>query len=427
MTIPQVGVTGVIQDPGLGGVLAKGIGGITQLLMQQQQMRDKQARDAADIAYQNELVTASRENRAMTKQQYEEQQRLMKQQEERSAAAIQELANVGGITHGVAAGLMLLPPAERAKKLTEYLMPQKLADNDRLVAPGANGQFSTVVGPDQTIKAADNSADYRNWLAGEINPQTGRAYDPNTAPSQLPPEQAKQWKVFQQSLESVRAPKGTSMSVQAGSSFAQGLGKAAGDVVAEGAVKARSARVDLNTIAELRKLLGEGGVLTGFGSENLTQIGSALAQLGIGGSGIADPVARTQAYAAIVGQRVGEVIKLFGSGTGLSDADREYAQQIAGGNLKMTPQALKRILDMGERADRFLIDTHNQAVDALPDDETPASVKRTLRVDAPPAAPTAPAASGKTYQYKGKSFPIIIGSDGKSYISTPDGTFKVGG
>ena len=37
MTIPNVGVSGVIQDPGLGGVLAKGIGGITQLLMQQQE------------------------------------------------------------------------------------------------------------------------------------------------------------------------------------------------------------------------------------------------------------------------------------------------------------------------------------------------------------------------------------------------------
>ncbi len=39
MGIPNVGVTGVIQDPGLGGVLAKGIGGITQLLQQQQEQQ----------------------------------------------------------------------------------------------------------------------------------------------------------------------------------------------------------------------------------------------------------------------------------------------------------------------------------------------------------------------------------------------------
>jgi len=44
----------------------------------------------------------------------------------------------------------------------------------------------------------------------------------------------------------------------------------------------------------------------------------------------------------------------------LSDADREYAQKIVGGSIKMTPQAAKRLLQMNEKAERFKIDRYNK-------------------------------------------------------------------
>jgi hypothetical protein len=52
----------------------------------------------------------------------------------------------------------------------------------------------------------------------------------------------------------------------------------------------------------------------------------------------------SQFYDTQGGILVGQIIKLFGSGTGLSDADREYAEKIAGALRKMQPKALKRVL-----------------------------------------------------------------------------------
>jgi len=54
-------------------------------------------------------------------------------------------------------------------------------------------------------------------------------------------------------------------------------------------------------------------------------------------------VANTQQYIATSGKQTGQVIKAFGSGTGLSDADREYANKIAGGSITMDAQALMDI------------------------------------------------------------------------------------
>jgi formyltetrahydrofolate synthetase len=51
---------------------------------------------------------------------------------------------------------------------------------------------------------------------------------------------------------------------------------------------------------------------------------------------------------------------LFGAGTGLSDADREFAKLIAGGNTQVTEAALRRILDINERAARGVIALHNE-------------------------------------------------------------------
>jgi hypothetical protein len=44
------------------------------------------------------------------------------------------------------------------------------------------------------------------------------------------------------------------------------------------------------------------------------------------------------------------IVKAFGSGSGISNADREYAEKMAGGQIKLDEASIKRILDIGERA-----------------------------------------------------------------------------
>jgi len=66
-----------------------------------------------------------------------------------------------------------------------------------------------------------------------------------------------------------------------------------------------------------------------------------------------------------MGGNVGSIITLFGAGTGLSDADREYAQIMAGGNVNLTEDALRKILLINEVQSRYAIDQYNKSVEKV--------------------------------------------------------------
>lgn len=71
----------------------------------------------------------------------------------------------------------------------------------------------------------------------------------------------------------------------------------------------------------------------------------------------------TDTFASLMGKQVGQVIKDFGSGTGLSDADREYAEKIAGGKITLTGGAIEKLLDINERLAIWDINYYNKAVE----------------------------------------------------------------
>lgn len=76
--------------------------------------------------------------------------------------------------------------------------------------------------------------------------------------------------------------------------------------------------------------------------------------------------ANTEAFVAARATEVGRLIKQFGSGTGLSDADREYAAQMAAGKIGLTKESIVKILDMNDRAARTLLDRYNQDAAQVP-------------------------------------------------------------
>ena len=159
--------------------------------------------------------------------------------------------------------------------------------------------------------------------------------------------------------------------------FETGIGKAQAERLMDDQRVAQDARGIIDTVQQGRQLL-QSGAITGFGAEFLTQVGAALNQAGI--SFAEDRVANTQAFAANMAQNVGRVIKQFGAGTGLSNADREYAEKMAGGKITLDRKALDRILDINERAARNVIVAHNKRVKDI-------KTNVPLTVEEPPALP----------------------------------------
>lgn len=114
----------------------------------------------------------------------------------------------------------------------------------------------------------------------------------------------------------------------------------------------------LNNIKEAEKLV-KSGIITGTGAEYLVNMGNFLSSR-LGVNLAKDPVANTQAYAATMGNQVGQIIKQFGSGTGLSDADREYAEKIVGGKITLNEGAIKRLMEINRKAFTNVVKNYNK-------------------------------------------------------------------
>ena len=141
----------------------------------------------------------------------------------------------------------------------------------------------------------------------------------------------------------------------------KGFETALGKQQAEELIKGRAAADDavdiINTVNTGREILKK-GIVSGFGANTIVGVGQALKQAGIDFGG--DATANSQAYASNMAQNVGKLIKQFGAGTGLSDADRQYATKMAGGEITLDEKAIRKILDINETAAKNIIRRHNE-------------------------------------------------------------------
>jgi len=145
--------------------------------------------------------------------------------------------------------------------------------------------------------------------------------------------------------------------------FEGGLGKGQSERILANQVVAQDAATILETNQIGRDLL-KSGAITGTGADFFVGFNNALKQAGVD-FGYADAAANSQAYAAAMGANVGRIIKQFGAGTGLSDDDRKFAEQMAGGKISLTETALRRILDINDKTANRVIDLHNKNVSGI--------------------------------------------------------------
>lgn len=157
------------------------------------------------------------------------------------------------------------------------------------------------------------------------------------------------------------------INVNTGNKFGSELGKTAAkrlDTEFENASVAVNELMANNEAAAMLK----NGVISGTAGDLRLGLARALATAGIG---FGDEVERTDAYFASTAGLVASVIKAFGSGTGLSDKDREYAQKMAAGEISLTNASMKRILGIRRRASNVIIKRYNsfagRSANAFPD------------------------------------------------------------
>ena len=82
---------------------------------------------------------------------------------------------------------------------------------------------------------------------------------------------------------------------------------------------------------------------TGYGATFRMDVARAARVAGIDISD-ADQIENTEEYASLAGARVADYITNLGAGTGLSDADREFAQKVVAGQIEMSPETMRRLL-----------------------------------------------------------------------------------
>jgi hypothetical protein len=123
------------------------------------------------------------------------------------------------------------------------------------------------------------------------------------------------------------------------------------DAIADGIVVSHDLLAQLDT---------KSGIFSGqWANQKLTlaKIGQAV-NLNIA----PEQITNTEAFSALVGKKVAQTVKSFGSGTSITDGDRKYAAKMEAGDITLDDTSIRRILNITDKINRGIIDKHNKGV-----------------------------------------------------------------
>lgn len=152
--------------------------------------------------------------------------------------------------------------------------------------------------------------------------------------------------------------------------------------LADEKTKAGKAIDGLTPSMQMIKKLEKGDMFTGRGASLKLELAKQINFLGFATDDMKKAINDTETYVAIAGNKVADVITAFGAGTGLSDADREYALKIAGGDYTNSEQALRDLAYLNYKYSMDRISNYNDRVssvsESLPKGEAYEGLKRTV-------------------------------------------------
>tara|TARA_R100001163_G_C5066096_1_gene204342 strand:+ start:797 stop:2131 length:1335 start_codon:yes stop_codon:yes gene_type:complete len=146
--------------------------------------------------------------------------------------------------------------------------------------------------------------------------------------------------------------------------FLNQLGKKQAEFLIENYQKTNEALANLPVVDNLIKSVDTDGIITGKAAYLEETLVGYLDELNLLSADKSAQLAETQAFMATQARRVAQIIKDFGAGTGLSDADREYALKAAG-DINMTKEAILKILKMSKITTEFMRKNHNTSVNRI--------------------------------------------------------------
>lgn len=327
---------GVVQGPGTGGAIAQGLAGV---LSQIQQQRENQFR----------MQELQRQQQAQAAQEQYYQQQVAIQQQAETRLGAEQQAQIGARRQvGGAMRAAMTPPTQLTPNPTPSSAVTQLPGPGiptmgifgEVLQGGAKAVSPYVGVSDENLPAAVDAVRSLQPKPDEL-PTSGKEFQFMQHLSQVDPSGGAA-KFFYDNW--VKKQPGVVVNTGDKVENAFGVEMAKSDVAAQGeATKAATqAASSFPSMVEAYGLIDRS--LTGFGSKQVLALARAAGAVGFKPG--KDIAADTQTLSKLL--RDGVIAQLqtraLGSGTAVSDADRNYMEQIQGADLTQEPGAIKRII-----------------------------------------------------------------------------------
>lgn len=194
----------------------------------------------------------------------------------------------------------------------------------------------------------------------------------------------------------------TNVSVNTGNkSLYEGLGTQVSKNLVESADTARAAANQVAALQPAKDML-KAGIFSGTGADWRLGAARFLKTAHIYND---ERVENTDAFISQMGRQTLGLVKQLGSSNSITNADRDFAERVAGGRITMDGDAINRLVNLNEHAARAVVEQHNARIKPVLDDpNVPEAFKASLRVDlsdasAPAAGAANPAAAPRIRTY----------------------------
>jgi hypothetical protein len=161
------------------------------------------------------------------------------------------------------------------------------------------------------------------------------------------------------------APTGTNINLNtnlsAAEEMAKTLGKGQSEQLLASKLTAEKAASQLQTLSAATRDL-QAGIKSGTGADVkliVAKVGKAL--------GLSDDpqIANTEAYRAMVAQRLLDNTKALGSGSGFSDKDRDFLEKVVGSGGSLDDRTMLHLIKVGQAAAANAIQQHEQNISGM--------------------------------------------------------------